>query len=64
LLVGRAKYPGKDELRAMREREPGTSGSGAAAKHKKQTYGRKLAVHSALLGPASAERERTSGIPE
>jgi len=45
LLVGRAKYPGKDELVQMMEEEAGTSGSDAVSKHKRKTYGR-----SAILG--------------
>jgi modification methylase len=40
LLVGRAKYPGKDELRAMADEEVGTAGPDAASKHKRKTYGR------------------------
>lgn len=40
LLVGRAKYPSKDEIAAMVFEEAGTSGSGAAAKHRRKTYGR------------------------
>jgi DNA modification methylase len=42
LLVGRAKYPGKDELLQMMEGEAGSSGAQAAAKHKRKTYGRKV----------------------
>jgi DNA modification methylase len=40
LLVGRAKYPGKDELAAMAAEEAGTSGAQAAVKHRRKTYGR------------------------
>lgn len=40
LLVGRAKYPGKDELAALAAEEAGTSGVQAAAKHRRKTYGR------------------------
>lgn len=40
LLVGRAKYPGKDELTALAAGEAGTSGKQAAAKHRRKTYGR------------------------
>lgn len=40
LLVGRAKYPGKEELRAIADEEAGTSGEKAAAKHHRKTYGR------------------------
>jgi DNA modification methylase len=42
LLVGRAKFPGKEELRQMLEQEAGTAGRRAEAKHKRRTYGRKL----------------------
>ena len=42
LLVGRAKYPTRDELIATIENEAGTSGKGAEAKHKRKTYGRKV----------------------
>ncbi len=42
LLVGRPKYPGKEELRAMSAREARSNGKAAANKHKKQTYGRKV----------------------
>lgn len=40
LLVGRARYPGKDELREMAKEEAGTAGAKAAAKHRRRTYGR------------------------
>lgn len=40
LLVGRAKYPGKDELQEMAREEAGTAGAKAAAKHRRRTYGR------------------------
>jgi len=40
LLVGRAKYPGKDELAAIAAEEAGTSGAQAAVKHRRKTYGR------------------------
>lgn len=40
LLVGRAKYPGKEELVALAGEEAGTSGAQAAAKHRRKTYGR------------------------
>ena len=53
LLVGRPKYPGKQQLRAMSAREAGTNGKAAAGKHKKETYGRKV-THSAFPGRASA----------
>lgn len=41
LLVGRAKYPSKDELAAFVLEEAGTAGRKAEAKHKRKTYGRK-----------------------
>lgn len=40
LLVGRAKYPGKEELTALAAEEAGTSGKQAASKHRRTTYGR------------------------
>ena len=40
LLVGRARYPNKDELLALATEEAGTSGDKAAAKHRRKTYGR------------------------
>jgi len=40
LLVGRAKYPGKDELAAMSDEQAGTYGRDAATKHHRKTYGR------------------------
>src|SRR5205085_2903526 len=39
LLVGRPKYPGRNELRAMSAGEAGSKGKAAATKHKKQRYG-------------------------
>jgi modification methylase len=42
LLVGRPKYPGKDELLEIAAAEAGTNGKTAEAKHKRKTYGRKL----------------------
>lgn len=42
LLVGRAKYPGKKELQQILEKDAGTAGRIAQAKHKRRTYGRKL----------------------
>jgi modification methylase len=45
LLVGRAKYPGKDELAAMAaEDTAGTNGKDAEKKHKRKTYGRKVKI--------------------
>jgi len=46
LLVGRAKYPGKSKLAAMLKEETGSAGKAAAGKHKRKTYGRKLAAKS------------------
>ena len=44
LLVGRAKYPTKEELKQIIEMEAGTAGKEAEAKHKRKTYGRKVPV--------------------
>jgi DNA modification methylase len=44
LLVGRARYPSKEELAAMAADEAGTAGRKAETKHKRKTYGRKLAL--------------------
>jgi modification methylase len=44
LLVGRAKYPSKDEIREMVAAEAGSNGRSAEAKHKRRTYGRKVSV--------------------
>jgi len=44
LLVGRAKYPTTEELKATLETQAGTAGKEAEAKHKRKTYGRKVAV--------------------
>jgi DNA modification methylase len=65
LLVGRPKYPGKEELRAIGLREPGSNGKAAAGKHKKATYGRKLDGSIQRFPDERApERERRSGIQE
>ncbi len=40
LLVGRAKYPSKEELMTLATEEAGTAGKGAALKHRRKTYGR------------------------
>ncbi len=65
LLVGRPKYPGRDELRAMAVREAGSNGRAAARKHKKQTYGRKAGGPIPRFPDERArERERRSGIQE
>jgi DNA modification methylase len=47
LLVGRAKYPGKDELKVIAAAESGTNGKVAEAKHKRKTYGRKVGIRKA-----------------
>jgi DNA modification methylase len=39
-LVGRAKYPGKEELIQLLRDESGSAGQDAIAKHKRKTYGR------------------------
>ena len=44
LLVGRAKYPGKEELKEMAAAEAGSNGRAAEAKHKRKTYGRKVPI--------------------
>jgi DNA modification methylase len=44
LLVGRAKYPTKDELIEMLRNEAGSVGKDAEIKHKRRTYGRKVPV--------------------
>lgn len=40
LLVGRAKYPTRDDLVRMMFEEAGSSGAEAVSKHKRKTYGR------------------------
>jgi len=42
LLVGRAKYPGREELEKIAVAEAGTRGPMAEAKHKRKSYGRKV----------------------
>jgi hypothetical protein len=44
LLVGRPRYPGRDELNDMASIPAGTNGKAAQAKHKRKTYGRKLRI--------------------
>ena len=44
LLVGRPKYPGREELEQLAAAEAGTNGRAAEAKHKRKTYGRKVGV--------------------
>jgi modification methylase len=48
LLVGRAKYPGKDALSQIAAAAGGTNGKAAAAKHKRKTYGRRVATKDAI----------------
>jgi DNA modification methylase len=42
LVVGRAKYPTKDDLVRMLFEEGGSKGADAVSKHKRKTYGRKV----------------------
>src|ERR1700720_2274335 len=42
LLVGRAKYPSKGELRQILAADAGTAGKAAESKHKRKTYGRRV----------------------
>jgi DNA modification methylase len=44
LLVGRPRYPRRDELSAVAANPAGTNGKAAQAKHKRKTYGRKLRI--------------------
>ena len=44
LLVGRPKYPGRDELEEIAASEAASNGKLAEAKHKRKTYGRKAPV--------------------
>lgn len=46
LLVGRAKYPTKDDLVRMMFEEAGTAGADAVSKHKRKTYGRSVSAPS------------------
>lgn len=46
LLVGRAKYPTKDDLVRMMFEEAGTTGAEAVSKHKRKTYGRSVSAPS------------------
>jgi modification methylase len=49
LLVGRPKYPGKEELKEFAAAEAGTNGRIAESKHKRKTYGRKLKIKDEQL---------------
>jgi len=44
LLVGRPRYPGKDELGEIAAAAAGTNGKAAESKHKRKTYGRKVKI--------------------
>jgi modification methylase len=44
LLVGRAKYPTKDDLVRMMFEEAGSAGADAVSKHKRKTYGRSVST--------------------
>jgi DNA modification methylase len=44
LLVGRPKYPGKEELQELAAAEAATNGKQAETKHKRKTYGRKVPI--------------------
>jgi DNA modification methylase len=44
LLVGRPKYPGKEELAETTAAEAGTQGRAAQSKHKRKTFGRRAGM--------------------
>jgi hypothetical protein len=44
LLVGRPRYPSRDELIRIAAAQSGSNGKAAAAKHKRKTYGRKVPI--------------------
>jgi hypothetical protein len=44
LLVGRAKYPGREELEKITAAGAGTRGPVAEAKHKRKSYGRRVTI--------------------
>jgi DNA modification methylase len=46
LLVGRAKYPTRDDIIQMMFEEAGSAGAEAVSKHKRKTYGRSVAAPS------------------
>jgi len=46
LIVGRAKYPTRDDLLRLMFEEAGTAGAEAVSKHKRKTYGRSVAAPS------------------
>jgi DNA modification methylase len=47
LLVGRGKYPTKEELQKIQEEELGNAGRRAELKHKRKSYGRGITVKKA-----------------
>jgi modification methylase len=49
LLVGRPKYPGKEELKELAAAEAGTNGRIAESKHKRKTYGRRVKIKDEQL---------------
>ena len=51
LLVGRAKYPTKDELTGFLTKPAASAGKAAQAKHKRKTYGRKAATRERHTTP-------------
>jgi DNA modification methylase len=44
LLVGRPKYPGREDLEQLAAAEAGSNGRAAEVKHKRKTYGRRVGV--------------------
>jgi DNA modification methylase len=48
LLVGRGRYPGREELERVAAKEAGTTGPFAKAKHKRKTFGRGLQIKEEL----------------
>jgi SAM-dependent methyltransferase len=66
LRVGRAKYPAKSELVAALQSEAGSAGKAAAAKHKRKTYGRKLAARNDAQLPLNYTqfRQAASGVAD
>jgi DNA modification methylase len=56
LLVGRPRYPTRDELSGIAATQAGSNGKAAAAKHKRKTYGRKVAIRKPEQVGATATR--------
>jgi DNA modification methylase len=55
LLVGRPRYPRKDELSSIAVTQAGSNGKAAAVKHKRKTYGRKVTIRKReQLGPGAS----------